>query len=131
MHAGNMAYGSQRLVGGENRRVLMEGVDDPELLQEPQQLFFAERHEIPDLPKSWCRWSGSNRHSLREHDFESCASANSATPASGALIAALGSHANGRFRRLRERDRLARMKTQFCLFDTSLGPCGLVWGEHG
>jgi methylated-DNA-[protein]-cysteine S-methyltransferase len=23
------------------------------------------------------------------------------------------------------------MKTQFCLFDTSLGPCGLVWGEHG
>jgi len=23
------------------------------------------------------------------------------------------------------------MKTQFCLFDTPLGPCGLVWGEHG
>src|SRR5262245_44562153 len=30
---------------------------------------------------SWCRWSGSNRHSFWEHDFESCASANSATPA--------------------------------------------------
>jgi methylated-DNA-[protein]-cysteine S-methyltransferase len=23
------------------------------------------------------------------------------------------------------------MTTQFCLFDTALGPCGLVWGEHG
>src|SRR3954451_8038323 len=100
MHAGNMAYGSQRLVGGEKRRVLLEGVDDPQLLQEPQQLFFAERRAIADLPKRWCRWSGRNRHSLREHDFESCASANSATPASGALIAALSSHANGRFRSL-------------------------------
>jgi methylated-DNA-[protein]-cysteine S-methyltransferase len=23
------------------------------------------------------------------------------------------------------------MTTQFCLFETALGPCGLVWGEHG
>ena len=23
------------------------------------------------------------------------------------------------------------MATQFCLFETPLGPCGLVWGEHG
>ncbi|MBV9395785.1 MAG: methylated-DNA--[protein]-cysteine S-methyltransferase [Methylobacteriaceae bacterium] len=23
------------------------------------------------------------------------------------------------------------MTTQFCLFETALGPCGLVWGQHG
>src|SRR5690242_17277746 len=37
---------------------------------------------------AWCRWSGSNRHSFWEHDFESCASANSATPAFGGLAIA-------------------------------------------
>src|SRR5947209_10834617 len=83
------------------------------------------------LEEEWCRWSGSNRHSLREHDFESCASANSATPAAGALIAALGSHANGRFQALAEGGRLRCMSASFTLFETPVGFCGLVWGEHG
>lgn len=32
----------------------------------------------------WCQWSDSNRHALRAPDFESGASTNSATLASGA-----------------------------------------------
>jgi hypothetical protein len=35
----------------------------------------------PSRVSSWCRRWESNPHSTREHDFESCASANSATSA--------------------------------------------------
>src|SRR6185312_12168241 len=47
----------------------------------------------------WCRWSGSNRHSFWEHDFESCASANSATPAGRLAIASSRWTAKQNYRR--------------------------------
>ncbi len=65
----------------------------------PLRAFDVLKHKFETIKKGlhcckpfriWCQWSDSNRHALRAPDFESGASTNSATLASGAHFNDLG-----------------------------------------